>query len=212
MEAILQETFNSVLNGNRSATEDNVTTALKEVSPDRILHEALIPAMDEVGRLFEQGEYFVPEMLVAAQAMRGGLALLKPHLAEKGIEPLGKIALGTVKGDLHDIGKNLVGMMLEGAGFQIIDLGVDAGPENFIEAIKSGAQLIGMSALLTTTMPQMKVIIDEIKKQNLRDTIKVIIGGAPITQHYADQIGADGFATDASSAVALARSLIKNGK
>ncbi len=212
MEAILQETFNSVLNGNRAATEENVTIALNEVSPDRILHEALIPAMDEVGRLFEQGEYFVPEMLVAAQAMRGGLALLKPHLAEKGIEPLGKVALGTVKGDLHDIGKNLVGMMLEGAGFQIIDLGVDAGSENFIEAIKSGAQIIGMSALLTTTMPQMKVIIDEIKKQNLRDTIKVIIGGAPITQHYADQIGADGFATDASSAVALARSLIKNGK
>ena len=212
MEAILQETFNSVLNGNRAATEENVANALKEVSPDRILHEALIPAMDEVGRLFEQGEYFVPEMLVAAQAMRGGLALLKPHLAEKGIEPLGKIAIGTVKGDLHDIGKNLVGMMLEGAGFQIIDLGVDAGPERFIEAIKSGAQLIGMSALLTTTMPQMKVIIDEIKKQNLRDTIKVIIGGAPITQHYADQIGADGFATDASSAVALARSFIKNGK
>jgi 5-methyltetrahydrofolate--homocysteine methyltransferase len=212
MEAILQETFDTVLNGNRAGTEENVTTALKEISPYRILHEALIPAMDEVGRLFEQGEYFVPEMLVAAQAMRGGLALLKPHLAEKGIEPLGKIALGTVKGDLHDIGKNLVGMMLEGAGFQIIDLGVDAGPEKFIEAVKSGAQLIGMSALLTTTMPQMKVIIDEIKKQNLRDTIKVIIGGAPITQHYADQIGADGFATDASSAVALARSLIKNGK
>jgi 5-methyltetrahydrofolate--homocysteine methyltransferase len=212
MEAILQETFNSVLNGNRAGTEENVATALKEISPGRILHEALIPAMDEVGRLFEQGEYFVPEMLVAAQAMRGGLALLKPHLAEKGIEPLGKIALGTVKGDLHDIGKNLVGMMLEGAGFQIIDLGVDVGPEKFIEAVKSGAQLIGMSALLTTTMPQMKVIIDEMKKQNLRDTIKVIIGGAPITQHYADQIGADGFATDASSAVALARSLIKNGK
>lgn len=211
MEEILQKTHQSILNGDRTSTEQNVRAALLQVSPDRILHEAMIPAMDEVGKLFEQGEYFVPEMLVAAQAMRAGLAVLKPHLAEKGIQPLGKIAIGTVKGDLHDIGKNLVAMMLEGAGFQIIDLGVDVGPEKFIEAVKSGAQLIGLSALLTTTMPQMKTIIDELKSQKLRDNVKVIIGGAPITQAYANLIGADGFAPEASTAVALARSLIKNG-
>lgn len=210
MEERLQKIYECVLNGNRQEIEAAVQTALNADFPaNQILLTSMIPAMDEVGKLYEQGEYFVPEMLIAAHAMRSGLAVLQPHLKEDGIEPLGKIAIGTVKGDLHDIGKNLVSMMLEGAGFQIQDLGADVAPEKFIEAIKSGAQIIGLSALLTTTMPQMKIIVDAITTANLRDKVKIIIGGAPVTQGYADQIGADGFATDASSSVTLARNLIK---
>lgn len=210
MEEELKVIYDSVLNGNRKAVETAVTAALAHRPANEILFGAMVPAMDEVGSLYEQGEYFVPEMLVAAHAMRSGLAVLKPYLKENGVAPLGKIAIGTVKGDLHDIGKNLVAMMLEGAGFEILDLGADVGPEKFIEAIRSGAQIIGLSALLTTTMPQMQVIVDSIRAAGLRDRVKIIIGGAPVTQTFADQIGADGFAPDASSSVALARTLVKN--
>ena len=210
MEEKLKIIFDCVLNGDRKGVDAAVMAALADTPAHEILFNAMVPAMDEVGNLYEQGEYFVPEMLVAAHAMRSGLVLLKPYLKDGGVEPLGKIAIGTVKGDLHDIGKNLVSMMLEGAGFEILDLGADVGPEKFIAAIHSGAQIIGLSALLTTTMPQMQLIINSIRAAGLRDKVKIIIGGAPVTQAFADQIGADGFAPDASSSVALARTLIKN--
>jgi len=158
--------------------------------------------------MFEAGEYFVPEMLVAARAMAAGLALLRPHLVEQGVEPLGKVAIGTVKGDLHDIGKSLVAMMLEGAGFEIMDMGVDSAPEKFVAAIKNGAQIVAMSALLTTTMPNMKTTIEAIKQAGMRDQVKVMIGGAPVTEAYAKEIGADGYAPDASAAVRKAKQLL----
>jgi 5-methyltetrahydrofolate--homocysteine methyltransferase len=165
--------------------------------------------MTEVGRRFEEGDYYVPEMLIAARAMKGGLAILKPLLADSDVQPLGKIVLGTVKGDLHDIGKNLVGMMLEGAGFEIVDLGVDVASEKFIEAVETGGiDVLGMSALLTTTMPLMKATIDGLVEAQLRDQVKIIVGGAPVTQSYADDIGADGYAPDASRATSLAKSLV----
>ena len=165
--------------------------------------------MDEIGRRFEEGDLYVPEMLVSARAMQAGLKLLKPHLLQSDIKSSGKIAIGTVKGDLHDIGKNLVGMMLEGAGFEVIDLGVDVTPEKFVEAVNNGAQLIGMSALLTTTMGSMATTVQALKAASLRDQVKVMIGGAPVTEEYAKQIGADGFGTDASSATRVARSLME---
>jgi 5-methyltetrahydrofolate--homocysteine methyltransferase len=210
MDEILTRINTCILQGNQIGTETAVEDALKQgLLAENILYDAMVPAMDAVGELYEQGEYYIPEMLMAAQAMHTGLARIKPKLAEKGVKPLGKIAIGSVRGDLHDIGKNLVAMMLEGAGFQIMDLGTDAGPEKFIDAIKSGAQIIGLSALLTTTMPEMKFIIDQLKEANLRNHVKIMIGGAPVKKAYADQIGADGFASNASEAVALARNLIQ---
>jgi 5-methyltetrahydrofolate--homocysteine methyltransferase len=164
--------------------------------------------MSEVGSRFEQGEYFVPEMLIAARAMQAGLKLLKPLLAQSGAEPLGRVAIGTVKGDLHDIGKSLVAMMLEGAGFEIMDMGVDVAPEKFVEAVRGGANVVALSALLTTTMPNMKVTIEALKQAGLRDRVTVMVGGAPVTQAYADDIGADGYASDASSAVRKTKALI----
>jgi 5-methyltetrahydrofolate--homocysteine methyltransferase len=179
------------------------------IGPAEILNQGMIAAMGEVGRLFEEGEYFVPEMLIAARAMQKGLEVLKPFLTDADVQSPGKVAIGTVKGDLHDIGKNLVAMMLEGAAFEVIDLGTDVSPERFIQAVReNGAQIIAMSALLTTTMPNMKNTIEALKEAGLRDKVKVMIGGAPVTQTYADQIGADGFAEDASRAVAKARSLL----
>jgi len=210
MDQTLERIYKCILIGDQTGTESAVADALKEGSAaDCILYDVMVPAMDAVGALYERGEYYIPEMLVAAQAMRSGLAVVKPHLVEKGVEPLGVVAMGSVKGDLHDIGKNLVAMMLEGAGFQIIDLGIDASPEKFIDAVKSGAHIIGLSALLTTTMPEMKIIIDQLKEANLRDRVKIMIGGAAVKKDYADQIGADGFASNASEAVTLARVLIK---
>jgi 5-methyltetrahydrofolate--homocysteine methyltransferase len=207
---ILESIQTAVLKGDMKTTQDQVELAIGSgLTPADILHEGLISAMTEVGRLFEEGEYYVPEMLIAARAMRGGLAILKPHLAETDVQPLGKIALGTVKGDLHDIGKNLVGMMLEDAGFEIVDLGVDVTPEIFIEAIQSSEiDILGMSTLLTTTMPLMKATIAALVDAQLRDQVKVIIGGAPVTQSYADDIDADGYAPDASRAASLAKSLL----
>ncbi len=210
MATELEKIFEGILDGNAKLVVESIEQALSAgVGPAKILNEGMIAAMGEVGRLFEEGEYFVPEMLIAARAMQKGLELLKPYLSEDDVQSPGKIVIGTVKGDLHDIGKNLVAMMLEGAAFEVIDLGTDVSPERFITAVKeSGAQIIAMSALLTTTMTNMKTTIEALKEAGIRDQVKVMIGGAPITQNYADQIGADGFAEDASRAVARARQLL----
>jgi len=183
----------------------------KKVAPEKILQEALIPAMDEVGDLFQKGEYFVPEMLVAARAMKQAMSVLRPVFKEKGIQPLGKVVLGTVKGDLHDIGKNLVVMALEGAGFEVIDLGVDAGPEKFVDAVRAYQPIaIGMSALLTTTMMSMKDTVAALKSAGIRDKVKVMIGGAPIRQEFAAEIGADFYGRDSVEARNFARLIIQN--
>jgi 5-methyltetrahydrofolate--homocysteine methyltransferase len=180
------------------------------LAPDDILKNALVTAMGEVGRRFEAGEYFVPEMLIAARAMQGGLKLLKPRLVQNGVAAIGKVIIGTVAGDLHDIGKNLVGMMLEGGGFEVIDLGADVKPEAFVAAVREHRpDIIGLSALLTTTMPKMISTIQALEEAGLRKQVKVMIGGAPVTEEYAKKIGADGFAYDASLAVKVARSLIE---
>jgi len=210
MDQTLEPIFKAVLNGDKDATTENVQAAL-DAGADAgvILQEGLIPAMGEVGRLFEAGEYYVPEMLIAARAMQAGLAILKPLLVDSDIKPTGNVVIGTVKGDLHDIGKNLVGMMLEGAGFEINDLGTDVSPENFISVINEGdVDILAMSALLTTTMPMMETTIKAVDEAGLRNAVKIIIGGAPVTNEYAEKIGADGFAPDASQAASLAKSLV----
>jgi 5-methyltetrahydrofolate--homocysteine methyltransferase len=205
----LKQIYQHVIDGAASEVESGVQSALAEgISPNTILHEALIPAMDEVGRRFEQGDFYVPEMLIAARAMQTGLRILKPHLVTDGNKSTGKVAIGTVKGDLHDIGKNLVAMMLEGAGFEVHDLGVDIAPDAFVKAAQEGVQIICMSALLTTTMTNMSATIDALKAAGLRGNVKVMVGGAPVTQEYASKIGADAFAPDASSAVRAARQLM----
>jgi 5-methyltetrahydrofolate--homocysteine methyltransferase len=210
MEQIIKEIHTNVMEGDANAIKPNIQAAIDAGVPVAdILNEGMIAAMAEVGRLFEEGEYFVPEMLISARAMQAGLALLKPHLKNAEVASAGKVAIGTVKGDLHDIGKNLVAMMLEGGGFEIIDLGTDVLPEKFVEAIRNqGAQIVAMSALLTTTMPAIKNTIDALSAAGMRGQVKVMIGGAPVTQNYADQIGADGFAPDASRAVTTARELV----
>lgn len=205
----LKSLYDSVVNGEVQETADGVRVALEaDLAADQILSEALIPAMSEVGRLFEAQEFYVPEMLISAKAMQAGLAILKPHLAKTNGQAGGRIVVGTVKGDLHDIGKNLVVMMLEGAGYQVTDLGVDVPPEKFIKEIQAGAQLVGMSAMLTTTMLNMKATIDAFKEAGVRDQVKVMVGGAPLTETFATSIGADGFAQDASSAVRKASELL----
>ncbi len=191
-----------------AATESVQSSLAAEVASADLLHKALIPAMDEVGLLFEEGEYFVPEMLIAARAMKASLEILKPLLVDSGIEPTGKEAIGSVKGDLHDIGKNLAAMMLEGAGFEIIDLGTDVAPDKFVEAARNGVDIIGLSALLTTTMPSMERTIKAIQEAGLRDHVHIIVGGAPITAEYAQQIGADDYAPDASQAAMIAKGMI----
>jgi 5-methyltetrahydrofolate--homocysteine methyltransferase len=210
MEPILKEVYDSILEGKQKIAAVKVQEALDAgISPATILDDALVAAMAEVGRLFEEGEYYVPEMLIAARAMQAGLLLLKPQLVKANIKSVGKVIAGTVKGDLHDIGKNLVCMMLEGAAFEIVDLGTDVSPEKFVEAVKgTGANVIALSALLTTTMPNMKATIEALKAAGLRDKVKVMVGGAPLTPQYAKEIGADGYAADASRAVALAKSLL----
>ncbi|MCX6064925.1 MAG: corrinoid protein [Chloroflexi bacterium] len=206
----MKKIYQAVLEGDLETTVEEVKAAIAaNVSASNILQEGLIAAMGEVGRLFEDGDYFVPEMLVAARAMQAGLEILKPLLVESGIEPIGKVVIGTVKGDLHDIGKNLVAMMLGGAGFEIVDLGVDVSPEKFIAALTDDVDILGLSALLTTTMPSMENTIKAVETAGLRDRIKIIIGGAPVTADYAKKIGADGFASDAGRAVTLAKSLLE---
>ncbi len=209
----LKTIFDAVVNGDVQETQNLIQEALADGIPaETILHEALIPAMTQVGSLFEAQEYYVPEMLVSAKAMQTGMKSLKPLLAseESRWSRLSnpKAAFGTVKGDLHDIGKDLVVTMLEGAGFRVTDLGVDVPPEKFIEAINDGAQLIGLSAMLTTTMLNMKSTIEAFQNAGVRDRVKVLVGGAPLNQSYADHIGADGFAKDASSAVRKAKELL----
>jgi 5-methyltetrahydrofolate--homocysteine methyltransferase len=205
-----KQIYDGVMEGNGAAVQEGVTAALEaNHNPEEILNQGMIAAMTEVGRLFEEGEYFVPEMLIAARAMQSGLTILRPALTKADFQPKGRVALGTVKGDLHDIGKNLVGMMLEGAGFEIVDLGVDVTPEQFLGAVQNDkVNVIALSALLTTTMSNMKATIDALVAAGVRQQVKVIIGGAPVTQAFADQIGADGFAQDASQATRLTESLV----
>jgi 5-methyltetrahydrofolate--homocysteine methyltransferase len=200
----------SVIRGQAPKVKELVQKALAEGAPvGDILREGLIKGMGVVGEKFKNNEFYVPEVLIAARAMKTGMELIRPLLADSGVEPIGKVAIGTVKGDLHDIGKNLVAMMLEGAGFEVLDLGIDVSPEKFVEAIKAHKiQIIGMSALLTTTMPSMKTTIDAIKAAGLRDQVKIMIGGAPVTQSYATEIGADGYARDAASGADCAKVLI----
>ena len=209
MEETLKALYEAVMEGQRDVAKESVEKALADgVDPGEIL-DAMINAMGEVGRLFEEGEYFVPEMLIAARAMKTGMDILKPQLVDADIQPAGKIVAGTVKGDLHDIGKNLVCMMLEGAGFQVVDLGSDVSPEAFVNAVNEHhPDFIAMSALLTTTMPNMQTTIEALKTAGVRDQVKVLIGGAPITDAYAEKIGADGYAPDASRAVKLAKALV----
>jgi 5-methyltetrahydrofolate--homocysteine methyltransferase len=212
MEPILQEIYQGILEGKHREVETNIQAALQGgLGPKTILDESMIAAMTEVGRLFESGDFYIPEMLVAARAMQTGLVLLKPYLKEANIQMAGKVAIGTVKGDLHDIGKNLVMMMLEGAGFEILDLGTDVAPEKFVEVIQAGGvDILALSALLSTTMSSMKATMDALKGAGVREQIKVMIGGAPITEDFSRQIGAEGYAPDASRAVTLAKSLLKN--
>lgn len=205
----LQEIRQSVIDGQKDAAVSHTEKALSEGIPaDTILQEGLIDAMREVGQLFEEGEFFVPEMLVAARAMKASLELLKPHLIDEGHKPIGTVAIGTVQGDLHDIGKSLVAMMLEGGGFEVVDLGVDVTPEKFVQAVQDGAQVVAVSALLTTTMTNIKKVVEGIKEAGLRDQTVIMVGGAPVTQHFADEIGADGYSPDASSAVRKTRELL----
>ena len=208
--ADLQALADAVINGNRDATSKLTQEAVDAGTPvGDILNQGLIAGMNVVGDRFKKNEFYVPEVLIAARAMHSGMDIIKPLIAEAGIEAKGKVAIGTVKGDLHDIGKNLVAMMLEGGGYDVIDLEVDVAPEKFVAAVQEqGAQVIALSALLTTTMPAMKDTIDALAAAGLRDKAKVMIGGAPVTQNYADEIGADGYAPDAASAVDKAADLL----
>jgi 5-methyltetrahydrofolate--homocysteine methyltransferase len=179
------------------------------VTPLTIVTGCLVPAMDEVGRRFECEDYFVPEMLLSARAMKASMAIVRPLLAATGAQPVGRVVIGTIKGDLHDIGKNLVASMLEGGGFEVIDLGADVAPERFVEAAAArNANLVALSALLTVTMTSMKTTIDAFRTAGLREKVKIMVGGAPVTQQYADAIGADGYGDSAGAAVALARKLV----
>ena len=206
----LKELSNSIINGNAAEVEKLTQQAINNNTPvEEVLKYGLIAGMDVVGEKFKNNEFYVPEVLIAARAMKAGMKILRPKLAESGIKPMAKIVIGTIKGDLHDIGKNLVGMMLEGAGFEVIDLGVDVTPEKFIEAItEQQANAIGMSALLTTTMLNMKSTIEKLNADGIRNSVKVIIGGAPVTQNFANEIGADGYAADAASAVTLVKDIL----
>ena len=206
----LKKLFEAVLEGDAKASKTITETAIAEgVNPQTLVSDYMIPAMDEAGRRFECNEYFVPELLISARAMKASLELIRPLLAAQGAQPKGRVAIGTVKGDLHDIGKNLVAAMLEGGGFEVTDLGVDVSPEKFVASVKEkNAGIIALSALLTTTMPSMRATVDALKQAGLRDQVKIMIGGAPVTQKYADEIGADGYSENAAGAVALARKLV----
>jgi len=201
----------SIINGEAEEVKELTQKALDEgVPPGEILNDGLIKGMNVVGERFKNGEFFIPEVLLAAKVMHAGMVILKPALVSSGIEPIGKVLLGTVKGDLHDIGKNLVAMMLEGAGFEVIDLGIDVPPEKFVEAAKKDrAGIVAMSALLTTTMTGMKTTLEALQEAGVRDKVKILVGGAPVTQNYADEIGADGYARDAASAVDKAKQLME---
>jgi 5-methyltetrahydrofolate--homocysteine methyltransferase len=203
--------YQSVLEGQSKDTVEKIKDALEEgIDAETILNKGMVSAMSEVGKLFEEGEYFVPEMLISARAMQEGLAVLKPALSKADVQSSGKVVIGTVTGDLHDIGKNLVGMMLEGAAFEVIDLGTDVPPQKFVDAIKAtNAQVVAISALLTTTMNNMKMVIEAINAAGLRKQVRIIVGGAPLSPQFAESIGADGYSADASKAVTLVKKLIQ---
>ena len=208
--ADLQALAQAIINGKAPDAKAITESALAEgMPPGDILNNGLVAGMNVVGEKFKNNDFYVPEVLIAARAMKGAMELLRPQLAKCGVQPLGRVAIGTVRGDLHDIGKNLVGMMLEGAGFEINDLGVDVKPEQFVDAVKKGSDVIALSALLTTTMPAMKDTIEALKADGSRENAYVMIGGAPVTQNYCDEIGADGYAPDAASAVDKAKELLK---
>ncbi len=208
--ADLTQLTEAVISGNAAQSKELTQKAMDDGVPvQQILDDGLIAAMNEVGVRFKSNVFYVPEVLIAARAMNQAMELLGPQLAKAGIEPVGTVVLGTVKGDLHDIGKNLVGMMWKGAGFKVIDLNVDVAPEKFVEAVKeNGAKLVGLSALLTTTMVSMKEVLEALDAAGLKGKVKTMVGGAPVTQEYADQIGADGYAPDAASAVEKAKELL----
>jgi len=208
--ADLKKLHEAVVNGDAKTAKAVTEAALADgVEPLKLVQEYMMPAMAEVGRRFECSEYFVPELLLAARAMKTALELVRPLLTATGAQPVGRVAIGTVKGDLHDIGKNLVAAMLEGGGYEIIDLGVNVTPEQFITAVKEkGANIVAMSALLTTTLPSMKTTVDALKQAGVREQVKILVGGAPVTQKYADDIGADGFSESAAGAVAAAKKAV----
>jgi len=210
-EEILKALYDETLVGNAPEVKDLVNRGLEDgLGCESMLYDALIPSLEEVGARFERGDYFVPEMLIAARAMQGALDILRPLLAETGAKPIGTYVMGTVKGDVHDIGKNLVNIMLEGAGFTVYDLGVNVAPETFVQQIQEHKpDVVGFSAFLTTTMPMFKANINALQKAGIRDDVIVMVGGAPVTQEYADAVGADGYAADASTAVRLAKDLIE---
>ena len=210
-DEILQGLYDKTLVGDAPAVKELTEQGLADgLEPERMLYDGLIPSLEEVGARFERGDFFVPEMLIAARAMQGALNILRPLLAETGAKPIGTVVIGTVKGDVHDIGKNLVNIMLEGAGFTVHDLGVNVTPERFIEqVVEHQPDIVGFSAFLTTTMPMFKANINALQKSGLRDQVIVMVGGAPVTQEYADACGADGYAADASTAVRLAKALIE---
>ena len=210
-EEILKGLYDETLVGNAPEVKDLVNKGLEDnLGPESMLYDALIPSLEEVGARFERGDYFVPEMLIAARAMQGALDILRPLLAETGAKPIGTYVMGTVKGDVHDIGKNLVNIMLEGAGFTVYDLGVNVAPEVFVQQVQEHQpDVVGFSAFLTTTMPMFKANINALEKAGIRDDVIVMVGGAPVTQEYADAVGADGYAADASTAVRLAKDLIQ---
>jgi methylmalonyl-CoA mutase cobalamin-binding domain/chain len=209
-DELLSDLYDKTLIGNAPAVLDLTRLGLEQsLGPETLLYEALIPALEEVGARFERGDFFVPEMLIAGKAMAGALEILRPLLAETGAAAIGTVVMGTVKGDVHDIGKNLVNIMFEGAGFHVIDLGVQVAPEKFIEAIQTHKpDIVGFSAFLTTTMPMFKANINALQKAGLRNEVIVMVGGAPVTQEYADVVGADGYAADASAAVVKAKELL----
>jgi 5-methyltetrahydrofolate--homocysteine methyltransferase len=209
MNSILRQIYEGVLEGNRPAVTLKVQEAIQAGVPPEEILDSMTRSMEKVGSLFEEGEYFVPEMLIAARAMQQGMEILRPHLVDRDAKSLGTVLAGTVKGDLHEMGKNLVCMMLECAGFRVMDLGMDVAPEAFVQAVQDNRPaIVAMSALLTTTMPQMKITIDALREAGYRDGVRILVGGAPVTQAYADEIGADGYAKDASEAVAVAKRLL----
>ena len=206
----LKPLHDAIITGDAKTAKATTEQALAAgIEPLRLVQEFMMPAMDEVGKRFECNEYFVPELLLSARAMKAALELIRPLLASSGAKPAGRVAIGTVKGDLHDIGKNLVGAMLEGGGYEVIDLGVNVTPQQFVAAVKEkNANILAMSALLTTTMPAMKSTVEALQQAGVREQVKIIVGGAPITQKYADEIGADGFSESAAGAVAAAKKAV----
>jgi methylmalonyl-CoA mutase cobalamin-binding domain/chain len=210
-DEILQGLFDNTLVGNAPAVKELTEQGLaQDMGPETLLYDALIPSLEEVGARFERGDFFVPEMLIAARAMQGALDILRPLLVAEGVQQIGTFVMGTVKGDVHDIGKNLVNIMLEGAGFTVIDLGVNVPPERFVEQINEHEpDIVGFSAFLTTTMPMFKANINALEKAGIRDEVIVMVGGAPVTQEYADAVGADAYSADASATVKKAKELVE---